>query len=207
MLVLLGLAYGGVGLEGHASEVVQCVECDSLVTKLEILREKDKTLIQGIQMLTEAQEDLFFNEGISDAFASTYLILQGVNVSLGLATIPCSIPLNWLKGVVGGSGALAEYIQEGDAGRATLAGIVSFVGSGVMNDIRSSVAFMQQYSKDKKGLSALGTHIRHTIHMFTSARNRIQDEARRLKTDLARGGCPAADDQELLRDLLGTSIS
>ena len=42
--------------------------------------------------------------------------LQSFNVAFGLATFPCSIPQQWLTGLIGGAAGLGAYVQEGDAG-------------------------------------------------------------------------------------------
>ena len=62
-------------------------------------------------MLRKARNDLIYNETVSDAFGAAYVTLQSLNISLGMATLPCSVPDAWVKNVVVGSGTLAGFIR------------------------------------------------------------------------------------------------
>ena len=70
------------------------------------------------------------------------------------ATLPCSIPQRWLKGLIGGAAGLGAYVQEGDPGEATLAAVVSSLGLGVVSDAISTYEFMQRYQAESAGLDA-----------------------------------------------------
>ena len=151
------------------------------------------------RLLQEARRTLQANKNIADGLAATYVILQGLNVSFGLATLPCSISYQWLKGLIGGAGGLSTYLQDGDAGQASLAAVVSYIGLGVFNDAISAYDFLQNYATDSKGLQALGGDIAKTSRAFRSARDKLSRERRIIEADLSRGGCERENLLEFLQ--------
>ena len=166
-----------------------CAECDVLREKRSIVQAKARAFDEGLRLLQEARRELQANKNIADGLAATYVILQGLNVSFGLATLPCSISYQWLKGLIGGAGGLSTYLQAGDAGKASLAAVVSYIGLGVFNDAISAYNFLQSYAADSQGLKALGGDIDKTSRAFRSARDKLSRERRAIEADMTRGGC------------------
>ena len=174
-----------------------CVECDTLTAQLRIVRDKIRVLEEGSTLLATTRNELASNAAAAERFANAYLVLQGSSIALGVATLPCSIPLRWLKGLIGGASGLGSYVQEGDAGQATLAGIVGLVGLGVANDAMSLSDFANEYREGKAGIAELDRHLRGTMRRFGDMVGKLQREERRLTTDLSRGGCKESEEAEL----------
>ena len=107
-----------------------CAECDVLREQLAIVRGKSEAFAEGLQLLRQTRRDLGANRSVANRLAAAYTSLQGLNVAFSLATLPCSIPHQWLKGLIGGAAGLGVYVQERDAGEATLAAVVSSLGFG-----------------------------------------------------------------------------
>ena len=95
-----------------------CAPCDTLSEKFRIVHAKSKSFEEGLKLLPQTRRELQTNTNIANGLAATYATLQGVNIAFGLATLPCSIPQRWLKGLIGGTVGLGAYVQEGDAGEA-----------------------------------------------------------------------------------------
>ena len=118
ILVLVMLtALAGVASAAGPSGQNMCAECDVLQEKLRIVRAKARAFDEGLGLLQKARGELQSNKNIADGLAATYVVLQSLNVSFGLATLPCSISYQWLKGLIGGVGGLSDYLQDGDAGQ------------------------------------------------------------------------------------------
>ncbi len=188
----------GVANAAGPSGQNMCAECDVLREKLRIVQAKARAFDEGLGLLQKARSELRSNKNMADGLATTYVILQGLNVSFGLATLPCSISYQWLKGLIGGAGGLSDYLQDGDAGKASLAAVVSYIGLGVFNDAISAYDFLQSYSSDSKGLKALGGDIDKTDREFRSARDRFNRERRVIEADMSRGGCGRDNSLEFL---------
>ncbi len=197
VLVMLTVFVGVASATGP-SEQNMCAECDVLREKLRIVQAKTRAFNEGLGLLQEARGELRSNKNIADGLAATYVILQGLNVSFGLATLPCSISYLWLKGLVGGAGGLSTYLQDGDAGKASLAAVVGYIGLGVFNDAISAYDFLKNYSSDSKGLTALGGDIDKTVRELRSARERLNRERRIIEADMSRGGCRGDNSLEFL---------
>lgn len=176
-----------------------CADCERLREQLRIVGEKAEVFDNGLQMLRETRRELASNTGVADGIAAAYLILQSLNVAFGLATLPCSIPQQWLRGLVGGTAGLGAYVQEGDPGEATLAAVVSSLGLGVVSDAISAYEFMQRYRNESAGLNALRGDVDRTIREFDTARHALRRAGRTLESDLSRGGCPFDPLDDLLR--------
>ena len=198
LAVVLLIAPAGMAHAAGPSGQTMCAECDVLQEKQRIVQAKARAFDEGLRLLQEARRTLQVNKNIADGLAATYVILQGLNVSFGLATLPCSISYQWLKGLIGGAGGLSTYLQDGDAGQASLAAVVSYIGLGVFNDAISAYDFLQSYAADSKGLQALGGDIAKTSREFRSARERLNRERRAIEADLSRGGCERSNALEFL---------
>ena len=135
-------------------------------------------------------------------FATAYAILQGVNVSLGLATLPCSILRQWLKGLFAGTGALSELASDGSAKEVMLAGILGHAGFGVFSDMGSAYEFMQEWQEDGKSLESPGRTFDGQVSEFQVARRNLQSERHSIQENMRKAGCKDAAD-ELIDELLG----
>ena len=166
-----------------------CAPCDILGEKLRIVRAKSRSFEEGLDMLRTTRQELQTNTNIAGGLATTYLILQGVNIAFGLATLPCSIPRQWLKGLLAGAGGLGAYVQGGTASEVTLAAVVSSVGLGVVADTISTYEFIRRYGADSAGLNALRRDLDRTTREFEDAREALARERRTLESDLSKGGC------------------
>ena len=183
---------------GGPSGQRMCAECEVLREKRRIVQAKARAFDEGLRLLQEARRELQANKNMADGLAATYVILQGLSVSFGLATLPCSISYQWFKGLIGGAGGLSTYLQDGDAGTASLAAVVSYIGLGVFNDAISAYDFLQNYAADSHGLRALGGDIAQTSRAFRSARERLSRERRAIEADMSRGGCTMDNSLEFL---------
>ena len=83
-----------------------CVECEALNAQLRIVRDKIASLEGGREILETTRRELRSDATRANRFAKAYMTLQGANVGLGIATLPCSIPVRWLKGLIGGASGL-----------------------------------------------------------------------------------------------------
>ena len=178
-------------LAGAQESAIMCAECDVLKAKLDILRGKDRALTGGLQTMYEARRSLADDKHSSDLLGTAYFILQGTHISLGLATLPCAITKDWLKGVVVGSGALGAYVASGDPVEVTAAGLVAGVGMGVAGDVRGLANFMQEFAATGDELKALERSIDRAIAELEGSRTRIHAEIRSIESDLMRGACGA----------------
>ena len=179
-----------------------CADCEVLREKLRILRGKYRTFGEGLRLLQGARREFETNTGIANGIAATYTILQVLKLSFGLATMPCSISVQWLKALLGGAAGLGSYVEDGKPGEATLAAVVGYVGGGgvgVVSDAISMGEFMKRYSSDSKGLDALSRDLNKTILEFQSTRDKLTRERRVLEADLSRGGCAESLDDILRR--------
>ena len=136
---------------------------------------------------------------MANGFATAYAILQSVNVSLGLATLPCAIPARWLRGLFAGSGSLSALVNRGDAGDVTLAAVIGYAGFGVFADMETAARFMERWREDAQGLASLGRVLDSQIGAFEQAKRRLSAIRNSLKDELAMGGCEANP----LDDILG----
>ena len=186
-------------LEQRRSQQNMCADCDRLREQLRIVAEKAEVFDAGLRMLRATRREMTSNRSAAAGLAAAYTILQSVNVAFGLATLPCSIPQQWLRGAIGGAAGLGAYVQDSDAGDATLAAVVSSLGLGVVSDASSTYEFMQRYRDEAAGLDALERDVERTIDKFEAARNALQREGRALESDLSRGGCSFDRLDELLR--------
>ena len=93
-----------------------CADCNRLREQLRIVGEKAEVFDGGLQMLRETRRELASNTGAADGIAAAYLILQSLNVAFGLATLPCSVPQQWLRGLVGGAAGLGCLRAGGRSG-------------------------------------------------------------------------------------------
>ena len=176
-----------------------CVECDSLREQLRIVGEKIQVFDEGTGLLRRTLGDMDRNANAAAGLASAYAILQGLNVAVGLATLPCAIPQPWLRGLLGGAAGLGAYVQDGDAGQVTLAAVVSSLGLGVMSDAISTYEFMQRYREEAEGLDALRRDVEETIRQFGAVHDGLRREGRTLESTLGRGGCSFDPLDALLR--------
>ena len=176
-----------------------CAECDLLREQFRIVGEKSDVFDEGLQLLRRTRRDLDRSTSVAAGLASAYAVLQSLNVAFGLATLPCSIPQQWLRGLIGGAAGLGAYVQEGDAGTATLAAVVSSLGLGVVNDAISTYEFMQQYQEDSDELDGIRRDVDRTIREFEAAQGALRRESRKLESDLSRGGCRFDPLDEFLR--------
>ena len=188
----------GVGAQRRPAQNM-CAECDLLGEQLRIVGDKVEVFDDGLQMLRRTRREMDRNTSAAAGIAAAYTILQSLNVAFGLATLPCSIPQQWLRGLIGGAAGLGAYVQEGDAGDATLAAVVSSLGLGVVSDAISTYEFMQRYREESAGLDVLRRDLDRTVREFEAAREALQREGRTLESDLSRGGCPFDPLDELLR--------
>ena len=148
LAAVLLIASAGIAHAAGPSGQTMCAECDVLREKRRIVQAKAKAFDEGLRLLQAARRELQANKNMADGLAATYVILQGLNVSFGLATLQCSISYQWLKGLIGGAGGLSTYLQDGDAGTASLAAVVSYIGLGIFNDAISAYDFLQNYAAD-----------------------------------------------------------
>ena len=176
-----------------------CAECDLLTEQLRIVIEKGEVFEDGLQLLRFTRREMEADRSVAGSLAAAYTTLQGLNIAFGVATLPCSISQRWLKGLVGGAAGLGAYVQEGDAGEATLAAVVSSLGLGVVSDVISTYEFMQRYQAEAAGLDALQGDVDRTIREFETARDDLRRERRTLESDLSRGGCRFDSLDDLLR--------
>ena len=176
-----------------------CADCDRLSEQLRIVREKAEVFDDALQMLRETRRELASNAGAADSIAAAYLILQSLNVAFSLATLPCLVPQQWLRGLVGGAAGLGAYVQEGDPRDATLAAVVSSFGLGAVSDAISAYEFMQRYRDESTGLDALRGDVHRTIREFETAHDALGRGGRSLESDLSHGGCPFEPLDGLLR--------
>ena len=176
-----------------------CAECDLLKEQLRIVIEKGEVFDDGLQLLRRTRRDMEADRSVAGGLAAAYTTLQGLNIAFGVATLPCSIPQRWLKGLIGGAAGLGAYVQEGDPGEATLAAVVSSLGLGVVSDAISTYEFMQRYQAESAGLDALQRDVDRTIREFETARDDLRRERRTLQSDLSRGGCRFDSLDDLLR--------
>lgn len=181
------------GSANRLSGVSMCVECDALNAQLRIVRDKIRSFEEGRALLANTRRELAGDAAHAERFANAYVALQGSSIAVGVATLPCSIPLQWLKGLIGGAAGLGSLIQEGNPGEATLAGIVGFVGLGVLNDAMSLSEFATEYREGKAGVMNLDRHIQATMGRFDETLGTLRREKRRLTADLSRGGCEEGD--------------
>ena len=143
-----------------------CVECDKLNAQLRIVRDKIASFEEGREILEATRRELQSDATRAKRFAKAYMTLQSANIGLGIATLPCSIPARWLKGLIGGASGLGSYIERRDAGEATLAGIVAFSGFGVVNDANSLADFAKEYRQGAADVAALYRHVEAAIRRF-----------------------------------------
>ena len=173
-----------------------CAECDVLHERLRIVREKGEVFNEGLQLLRQARRDMESDRTVAGALAAAYTTLQGLNIAFGVATLPCSIPQGWLRGLIGGAAGLGAYVQEGDAGEVTLATVISSLGLGVVSDAISTYEFMQRYEKESVGLEALRSDLDRAIREFQAVRDDLRRERRSLESVMSRGDCPDTDTLE-----------
>ena len=190
-------------LEGGATEASMCVACDTLNAQLRIVEDKMRSFEGGRELLETTRRELRRDARNADRLANAYITLQGASVVVGVATLPCSIPPRWLKGLIGGASGLGSYVQERDVGQATLASIVGFVGLGVVNDAISLSEFSREYREGSSGVAALEQNVDATIRRFDGMLEKLEQERQSLGADLARGGCDSADFD--ISDLLRSS--
>ena len=176
-----------------------CADCDLLKEQLRIVIDKGEVFDDGLQLLRRTRRDMEADRSVAGILAAAYTTLQGLNIAFGVATLPCSIPQRWLRGLIGGTAGLGGYVQDGDAGDATLAAVVSSLGLGVVSDAISTYEFLQRYQAESAGLDALGRDVDRTIREFETARDDLGHERRTLESDLSRGGCPFHPLDDLLR--------
>lgn len=86
-----------------------------------------------------------------------------MTIAFGLTILPCSIPQLWLKGLLVGAAGPSAYVQDGAAGEATLAAVVTSVGLGGVADAISTCEFMRRYGADSAGLNALRRDLDRTV--------------------------------------------
>ena len=176
-----------------------CTDCDRLREQRRIVADKVEVFDEGLQLLQSTRREMNRNRSAADGIAAAYAILQSLNVAFGLATLPCSIPQQWLRGLIGGAAGLGAYVQEGDRGEVALAAVVGSLGLGVVSDAISTYEFTQRYQAESAGLNALRRHVDRTIREFETVRTDLQRERRALEADLSRGGCPFDPFDDLLR--------
>ena len=180
-----------------------CAECDTLLEQMRIVRGKHEALAEGLSLIEKAREELETSAGIAAGIAAAYVILQSLNISFGLATLPCAIPVQWLKALMGGAAGLGSYVQEGKPSEATGAAIVSYfgspVGAGVVMDAISTVEFMRLYQAESKGIDALKRDLDKAIRAFVAARSALEREQQTIEASLIQGGCKGPLDSILGR--------
>ena len=176
-----------------------CTDCDRLREQRRIVADKTEVFDEGLQLLQRTRREMDRNRSAADGIAAAYTILQSLNIAFGLATLPCSIPQQWLKGLIGGAAGLGAYVQEGDGGQAALAAVVSSAGLGVVSDTISMYEFMQRYRSESEGLTDLRRHVDRRIREFETVRNNLRRERRKLESDLSRGACPFDRLEDVLR--------
>ena len=180
-----------------------CAECDTLREQMRIVRGKHEAFLEGLSLIEKAREELESNAGVAAGIAAAHVILQSLNISFGLATLPCAIPVQWLKALMGGAAGLGSYVQEGKPGAATGAAVVSYFGSpggaGVVMDAISTVEFVRLYEAESKGVDALKRDLDKTMRAFEAARTALEREQQAIDSSLMQGGCKGFLDRTLGR--------
>ena len=93
---------------------------------------------------------------------------------------------------MGGAAGLGSYVQDGNPGNATVAGVVSYFGiggAGVVMDAISTVEFMRRYRAESAGIKTLRRDLDRTYQAFEAARNALGREQKAIGADMSRGGC------------------
>ena len=186
----------GAVLAGGQPAKNMCAECDVLREKLDIVRAKHRAIGNGLDLLQSARRELNTNAKIADGIGLAYVLLQGVKISIDIATLPCSVPLTWAqRAVMGGLAGLGSYVQGGNAGKVSMATVVSSVGGRVLGSVAfvdgvmSSYEFMQQYRAGRKGIHMLKGDMDETTRRFDTARAALEREQRLLESQLSRSAC------------------
>ncbi len=199
---ILAAAFTVAFAASSATAQEMCANCEALEEKLRIVELRLNHATESIAALREARAEFNRNVNMADGFATAYAILQGVNVSLGLANLPCSIPGQWLRGLFAGTRALYELASDGSAKKVTLAAILGYAGLGVFSDMGSAYRFMQEWQEDGKSLESPGRSFDGQISEFQVARRNLRSERHSIQEDMRKAGCKDAAD-DLLDDLLG----
>ena len=183
-----------------SSAILMCVECDTLNAQLLVVRDKIASFEEGREVLETTRRELRSDATKANRFAKAYMTLQVVNVGLSIATLPCSIPVRWLEGLIGGASGLGSYVEKRDVGEATLAGIVAFLGFGIVNDANSLADFAKEYRQGASDVAALDRHVESAIRRFDRLLDSLRREQQNLSLNLERGGCES--DEFDISDLL-----
>ena len=177
-----------------------CVACDELRVKLRVVRNQQNVLDQGLAMLEQAGRELQSNEDMADGFAAAYGVLGGSSIVLGAGTLPCSLPVQWLRGLWGGSGFLGAWIQGEGATEVALSTIISFVGTGVFAEAVTYRKFWKEYWEGSEDISRLENDLNRTKARMRQTKRDLQREETSLLQWMREGDCEKED--ESLEDLL-----
>lgn len=175
-----------------------CVACDEIQEKSRIARDMHKALSEGLEMLEKAGEKLRSNENVADAFAAAHFVLGGTNIVLGAATLPCDIPKDWLRGVLGGASGLGTFLQGSEWYDIPLTSLVSASGFGVVTDYVSFINFSEEYWKGNEDIDRLENDLKTTIDRMKAAQERLEIERDSLRSWIEEGNC----EDDRLEDLL-----
>ena len=170
-----------------------CAECNVLREKFRIVSDKRRTFGAGLRSLASVRAELEGNTRIAAGIGAAYLILQSVNVSLGLATLACPVPGTWLqvlrlRGVMGGASGTAAYVEGGNAVDVTMAAIVAAAGGGALNEIRSVAEFMRSF-EGRGEVAGLRRNLDTVEASFEATLEGLAREQRVIESDLRRAGC------------------
>ena len=185
MLVLAGAALP----RPTVAEQIMCADCDVLKEQLRIVDRKLAYTNDGLEMVQQARTEFDRNADLADGFATAYVVLQGVNISFGLAVLPCGIPASWLKGVMASTGAASAVLHGEGAGKTTLATGLGYLGLGVVGDTLSAGEFLREWSASGRELKGLGKLIDRQADELDAIRRGLAAERERLQHDVAKAGC------------------
>ena len=166
-----------------------CAECDVIQEKLSIIREKYRILGEGLQLVVDARAALERNASAAGTIGAAYLILQSLNISLGVATLPCFIRElpRWLARAMGGAQGLGAYVQGDEVTVATMVGVL---GGGVALEVKSTWDFMREYGAGLEHRDRLRKDMDRVTETFEAARVALAREQRTLEEDSSRARCP-----------------
>ena len=171
---------------------VMCAECDVLHEKLRIVEEKRQIFSEGLRSLASARAELERNSAIANGIGAAYIILQTLNISFGFATLPCSVPAQWLTTIMAGVGAYVQGDATVDVPLATLVARGGFRGAsalGVAGNVLEGWQFLQHYRDSSDSIRALRRNLATVEGAFTTTVQALTREAVSLESDLSRAGC------------------
>lgn len=187
--IFLVTLLAGVPITSPVYAQGMCADCDALAEKPGIVETRIDDADDSIAALEAARREFDRNVSVADAFATAYAALQGVNVALGFATLPCGIPHQWLRGLFAGTGALSELAPDGAANDVTLATILGYAGFGVASDISSLDEFVSRWRRDGKSLDSLREAFDGPLRNFKAAKRNLESEHSTIQADMRRANC------------------